>query len=91
MLHALEVPPYGGDTLWANQYLAFETLSIGLQATLRSLDGVHSARDAYSPKMQAVHDTVRRDDRAHERGREPHASCIPWCDATPRPDAKRCT
>ncbi len=56
MLHALEIPPYGGDTLWANQYLAFETLSRGLQATLRSIDGLHSARDAYSPKMQAVHD-----------------------------------
>lgn len=56
MLHALEVPPYGGDTLWANQYLAFETLSRGLQATLRAIDGLHSARDAYSPKMQAVHD-----------------------------------
>ena len=56
MLHALEIPPYGGDTLWANQYLAFETLSTGFQATLRALDGLHSARDAYSPKMQAVHD-----------------------------------
>jgi taurine dioxygenase len=56
MLHALEVPPYGADTLWANQYLAFETLSRGLQATLRGLRGVHSARDAYSPKMQRVHD-----------------------------------
>ena len=56
MLHSLEVPPYGGDTLWANQYLAFDTLSIGLQAALRGIDGVHSARDAYSPKMQAVHD-----------------------------------
>jgi taurine dioxygenase len=56
MLHALEIPPFGGDTLWANQYLAFETLSIGLQRALRGIDGVHSARDAYSPKMQAVHD-----------------------------------
>lgn len=56
ILHALEIPPVGGDTLWANQYLAFETLSPGLQQTLRGLRGVHSARDAYSPKMQAVHD-----------------------------------
>lgn len=56
ILHAREVPPVGGDTLWANQYLAFETLSAGLQQTLRGLRGLHSARDAYSPKMQAVHD-----------------------------------
>jgi len=27
-----------------------------MQATLRGLTGVHSARDAYSPKMQKVHD-----------------------------------
>jgi taurine dioxygenase len=56
ILHALEVPPYGGDTLWSNQYLAFETLSPGLQRTVRGLTGMHSARNAYSPKMQAIHD-----------------------------------
>ncbi len=70
ILHALEVPPFGGDTLWANQYQAFETLSPGLQATLRTLTGVHSARDAYSPKMQGLHDqfvgmTVRTSDDAN--------------------------
>jgi taurine dioxygenase len=70
ILHALEVPPVGGDTLWANQYLAFETLSPGLKQTLRGLRGVHSARDAYSPKMQAVHDqfvgmSVRTSDDAN--------------------------
>jgi taurine dioxygenase len=30
ILHCLEAPPAGGDTIWANQYLAFETLSEGL-------------------------------------------------------------
>ena len=58
ILHALEVPPYGGDTIWANQYLAYETLSRRHAATmLAGLDGVHSAVNAYSPKMQSVHDT----------------------------------
>jgi taurine dioxygenase len=76
ILHALEVPPYGGDTLWANQYLAFETLSPGLQQTVRGLTGVHSARDAYSPKMQAVHDlfegmTVQTSETANETQTHP--------------------
>jgi len=76
MLHALQIPPYGGDTLWANQYLAFETLSVGLQTVLRTIDGVHSARDAYSPKMQTVHDlfagmTVRTSEDANRNQRHP--------------------
>ena len=36
MLLAREVPPYGGDTEFANQYLAYETLSDGMR---RLLDG----------------------------------------------------
>lgn len=47
MLHAHEVPPYGGDTVWANQYMAFETLSGGLKEVLLGLEAVHSAGTAY--------------------------------------------
>jgi taurine dioxygenase len=41
-LYALEVPPYGGDTLFANQYLAYETLSPGLRRTLEGMRAVHN-------------------------------------------------
>ncbi len=34
ILYALELPPKGGDTLFANQYLAYETLSDGLKSML---------------------------------------------------------
>ena len=37
MLYALELPPVGGDTLFANQHLAYETLSNGLKDTLANL------------------------------------------------------
>jgi taurine dioxygenase len=47
LLHAREVPDYGGDTVWANQYLAYETLSAGLKDTLAGLRAVHSAGLAY--------------------------------------------
>ncbi len=47
LLHAWEVPPFGGDTIWSNQYLAFETLSRGLRKTLTGLRAVHSAGMAY--------------------------------------------
>ncbi len=47
MLHCLEAPAAGGDTVWANQYMAFETLSQGLRDTLLGLDAVHSAGMAY--------------------------------------------
>jgi len=47
LLHAWEVPDHGGDTVWSNQYLAFETLSRGLRETLTGLRAVHSAGMAY--------------------------------------------
>ncbi|MCG8544868.1 MAG: TauD/TfdA family dioxygenase [Alphaproteobacteria bacterium] len=42
VLYAVDVPPYGGDTIFANQYLAYETLSDGLKALLRETTAVHS-------------------------------------------------
>ena len=41
-LYAVEVPPTGGDTLFASQYRAYDTLSPGLQARLEKLRAVHT-------------------------------------------------
>jgi taurine dioxygenase len=46
MLLAREVPPYGGDTMFANQYLSYEALSDGLKKTLDGLIGVSSSTKA---------------------------------------------
>jgi len=46
MLYAVEIPPYGGDTLFANQVLAYETLSARYRELLEGLIGVSSSLKA---------------------------------------------
>jgi taurine dioxygenase len=48
ILYALEIPEYGGDTLFASQAAAYDALSDGLKATLERLSAVHSASREYS-------------------------------------------
>lgn len=47
VLSAHEVPPYGGDTLWANQVLAYATLPDDVRQRLLTMRAVHSAGFAY--------------------------------------------
>ena len=47
VLHARDVPDFGGDTMWANQHLAFETLPEELRERLLTLRATHSAGMAY--------------------------------------------
>ena len=43
VLYAREVPDYGGDTLFANMYLAYDALSEGMKALLEGLHAVHES------------------------------------------------
>ena len=43
VLYSVEVPPFGGDTLFANMHLAYETLSDGMKDMLHGLQAVSSA------------------------------------------------
>lgn len=44
VLYAIEVPPFGGDTLFANMYLAYDALSDGMKRMLDALVALHSFR-----------------------------------------------
>ncbi len=48
ILYAVEVPAFGGDTLFASQAAAYDALSPGLKRTLDGLNAVHSAGREYS-------------------------------------------
>jgi taurine dioxygenase len=43
MLYARQIPPRGGDTLFADMYAAYEDLSAGLKNTLNALQAINSA------------------------------------------------
>ncbi len=62
MLLARESPPYGGDTLFANMYLAYETLSDGMKRLLDPLLAVNSSAKADVSRT--------REDRVRTDGRE---------------------
>ena len=62
MLLAREIPAYGGDTMFANQYLAYEALSDGLKKALDGLIGVSSSSKADVTKT--------REDRMKAAGAE---------------------
>jgi len=48
-LNAIEIPPVGGDTLFANQHLAWDALSPAQQARYADLIAIHSAKLPYAP------------------------------------------
>ncbi len=50
VLFAVDVPEYGGDTMFANQYLAYESLSDGMKEQVSSLRAVHSDIKAAGPQ-----------------------------------------
>jgi taurine dioxygenase len=64
ILVAMETPPTGGDTLFANMYAAYDALSDGLKATLSGLKALHSSAHVFG-KASAYDATERKDLAGH--------------------------
>jgi taurine dioxygenase len=62
MLLAREIPPYGGDTLFANMYLAYDSLSDGMKQMITPLKAISSSAKADVSKT--------REDRIKSDGRQ---------------------
>lgn len=60
MLYGIVIPPTGGDTLYANQHLAYEALDAPTREQVDGLMGVHSARRGYAPQGRYGKDDVGR-------------------------------
>lgn len=61
MLLSREVPPYGGDTMFANQYLAYDSLSSTMKDVLSGLVGISSSARADVSKTRE--DRIKSDGR----------------------------
>ena len=59
VLNALELPEVGGDTMFANQQLAYDRLSDPMKELVSGLTAVHDASVYGQPDRKAVHPVVR--------------------------------
>jgi taurine dioxygenase len=73
MLVAREVPPWGGDTLFANMYLAYESLSEGMRRLIDGLEAINSSAkaDVTKTREDRLRESARTDAREEYVARHP--------------------
>jgi len=77
ILHGQDIPPFGGDTVFANMYLAYETLSDGMKDIIDPLIAIHSAKRPYGTGKSILGNkkrksmTIIHSDEAHEEVEHP--------------------
>ncbi|MGE0304390.1 MAG: TauD/TfdA dioxygenase family protein [Acidimicrobiia bacterium] len=53
------LPPYGGDTIWTNQHLAYEALAPAMRSFIDGLTATHNASFFGHPEIETRHPVVR--------------------------------
>jgi len=84
ILNAVELPPYGGDTLFANQVAAWDALSPGLKDLLDGRDAIHVGKPhgvKWAPPLEnqarGAVKMVRGDSEADKERYHPAVLCDP--------------
>lgn len=77
ILHAVEVPDVGGDTLWANMTAAYNALPAGMKTMLEGLEAIHDVgtfRNNYYEKggIEAVNNALKETGSAVHKVIETH-------------------
>ena len=74
ILYGIDVPAYGGDTMFANQYQAYDALSAPMKRLLEGLRAVHSDIGIAGPNASRnkLRSTKNRDDDGWRETRSLH-------------------
>ncbi len=59
IMHMVACPELGGDTMWANQYLAYEGLSAPLRSLVDGLTALHDGAPHGRRDLASIHPVVR--------------------------------
>ena len=87
LLHAVVVPPVGGDTIWSDMAATYEAMSPTLRGFLDGLTATHSPTKAGGYFAAAR----SRRGQGRARRRRPSPSTTRWSGSTPRPGAAACS
>ena len=88
VMRALDVPKYGGDTAFANMYLAYESLSDKMQAIVDDLKVIYSGKDIWSRNAGLAKDKQLRLRESHNFSEDQLESTHPAVRRHPRTGRK---